>query len=120
MVDASVPSDMAYDTASTSDVESVIPEEYGGMWFLRDALDCENLGVTLLELEPDAKGKEHDHADEGHEEVYLVVEGELTAEVDGDTVTIGEGEALRVDPGTTRQLFNRGDERVRVAIAGTP
>lgn len=135
---------MGYSVAGTSDVESVVPEEWGGMWFLRDALDCERLGVTLLELDPGGKGKEHDHGGTDHEEVYLVVDGELTVALGpedrdaveggsedqgdveggdgatGEREVLGAGEAVRVDPGTTRQLFNRGDERVRVVVAGAP
>lgn len=115
---------MGYAKASTDDVDSVVPEEYGGMWFLRDALGARELGVTLMELEPGGKGKRHDHADEGHEEIYFVLGGELTVELGGegdeDTVTLGAEEALRVDPVTTRQLFNRGEEAVRLVIAGAP
>lgn len=111
---------MAYTVAGTDDVDSVVPEEWGGMWFFRDALDCEQLGVTLLELAPGGKGKEHDHAGSDHEEVYLVVGGELTVEVDGEPLTLGDGEAVRIDPEATRQLFNRGDDRVRVVVAGAP
>lgn len=111
---------MAYTTASTDDVDSVVPEEWGGMWFFRDALGCEQVGLTLLELEPGGKGKQHSHEGTDHEEVYLVVGGELTVELDDETLTLDDGEAIRVDPETTRQLFNRGDDRVRVVIAGAP
>ncbi len=111
---------MGYDVAGTDDVESVMPAEYGGMWFLRDALDAEALGVTYAEFEPGAKGKEHDHADEAHEEVYLVVEGEIDVDVAGDTVTLGAGEAVRVDAETTRTLENRGEETARLVAAGAP
>ncbi|WP_255150021.1 cupin domain-containing protein [Halorarius halobius] len=111
---------MGYDTAGTADVDSVVPDEWGGMWFLRDALDCEHVGVTLLELEPGGKGKRHDHDGTDHEEVYLVVAGELTVEVGDETVTLGNGEAVRVDPHTTRQVFNRGDAPLRVVVAGAP
>jgi hypothetical protein len=48
---------MDYETASTDAVDSVIPEEYGGMWFFRDPLDCEHLGVTLMELAPARRGR---------------------------------------------------------------
>ena len=114
---------MDYSTASTDEIDSVVPDEFGGMWFFRDALDCESLGITLLELEAGGKGKAHDHADEDHEEVYLVVDGELTVEIgdegdDTDVVTLSSGEAIRVDAGTWRALSNNGDEQVRVAIAG--
>jgi len=118
---------MEYATASTDGIDSVVPEEYGGMWFFRGPLGCENLGVTLLELEPGGKGKPHDHTGDGQEEVYLVVEGELTVQLGGDeeraadgALTLGEGEAVRVGPGTRRQLHNHGDVTVRVAIAGAP
>lgn len=109
---------MGYSTASTADVDSLVDEEYGGMWMLRDALDCENLGVSLIELEPDAKGEPHDHAGDGQKEVYLVVDGELDVDLDGETVTLGPGEAVRVDPGQHRQLVNRGGQRVRAVLAG--
>lgn len=117
---------MDYDTASTDEIDSVVPEEFGGMWFLREPLGCENLGLTLLELEPGGKGKAHDHADDGQEEVYLVVDGELTVQVGGtdeapaDELVLSSGEAIRVGADTRRQLHNGGDERVRVAVAGAP
>lgn len=111
---------MGYDTASTADVDSVVDEEYGGMWFLWDALGAAELGVTLLELEPGARGKEHDHTHDGQEEVYLVVDGAIDVDLAEETVTLGAGEAIRVDPGTTRQLHNRGDERARLVVAGAP
>lgn len=117
---------MAYQTASTDDIDSVVPEEFGGMWFFREPLGCENLGMTLLELEPGGKGKPHDHAEDGQEEVYLVVDGELTVQVGGEEGdpaaerTLSAGEAIRVDGETHRELCNEGDERVRVVVAGAP
>lgn len=111
---------MGYKKASTEDVDSVVPDEWGGMWFLRDALGAENLGVTVLELEPDGKGREHDHAEDGQEEVYLVVEGEVDVDLTerDETVTLGEDEALRVDPDEARRIVNRGDDRAKLVLAG--
>lgn len=117
---------MDYTVADTDEVESVVPEEWGGMWFLREPLECERLGVTLFELEPGGKGKAHDHAEDRQEEVYLVVDGELTVQLGCDEADPGErettlaaGEAIRVGPDTRRQLHNHGEERVRVVIAGS-
>ncbi len=111
---------MGYGKASTEDVDSLVPEEYGGMWFLRDELGAEDLGVTVLELEPDAKGREHDHGEDGQEEVYLVVEGEVDVDLtDSDeTVTLEEDEAVRLDADETRQIVNRGDVRAKLVLAG--
>lgn len=119
---------MAYTTASTDDVESAIPDEWGSMWFFRELLGCDTLGMTLLELAPEAKGKPHDHAEDGQEEAYLVVNGTVTVRLGdggdsdplGEELTLGVGEAIRVKASTRRQLHNRGDEPARVAIAGAP
>lgn len=118
---------MDYSVASADDIDSVVPGEWGGMWFFRDPLGCDSLGVTLLELEPGGKGRAHDHAADGQVEVYLVVDGELTVELGGgaddppeESIALESREALRVAADTWRQLHNRGDERVRVVIAGAP
>lgn len=114
---------MDYTTASTDDIDSVVSEEYGGMWFFREELGCSNLGMTLLRLEPGGKGKPHDHSHDDQEEVYLVVDGELTVELgeaEPETVTLTDGDALRVGPDTWRALSNRSDDPVRVVIAGAP
>ena len=113
---------MKYTTASIEEIESVMPDEYGGMWFFRDALDCSTLGITLLELEPGSKGKPHDHSEDEQEEDYLVLSGELTVEI-GDptaaTEVISAGEAIRVEPETWRAISNEHEEVTRVVIAGS-
>jgi mannose-6-phosphate isomerase-like protein (cupin superfamily) len=111
---------MGYKKSSTDDVDSIVPEEYGGMWFLRDALETERLGVTVLELEPDGKGREHDHGEDGQEEVYLVVEGEVDIDLTDrdETVTLEKDEAVRLDADETRRIVNRGDTRAKLVLAG--
>lgn len=97
-----------------------MPEEYGSMCFLKDELDTEHLGFTILEMEPGAKGKRHSHEADGQEEVYYVVNGEVEVSVEDDTVDLGSGEALRLDPGVERQIHNTGDERASMVLAGAP
>ena len=111
---------MGYDTASKADVDSVVPDEFGGMWFLKDALETDHLGLTVLELEPGGKGKEHDEAETSQEEVYYVVEGSVDVELSGETVTLESGNAIRLDPEETRQIHNTGDERATLVLAGAP
>ena len=88
-----------------------------GMHFLRDPLDCEDHGLTVVDADPGWEGPEHEHGDEDHEEVYLLVEGEATITVDGEDVSLSAGDAVRVSPGATRQLTN-GDTRSRLVITG--
>jgi len=109
---------MGYQKASTDDVESVIDEEWGGMWFLKDALGTDELGLTILELEPGAKGKEHDHGPDGQEEVYCCTDGVVEVEIGSETVRLEANEAVRVDAEETRQIHNRGETRARLVLVG--
>ncbi|TKX73580.1 cupin domain-containing protein [Halorubrum sp. GN11_10-6_MGM] len=106
---------MGYDTTAYDGVEPRAP----GMYFLRDALDCENLGVTVVEADDGWEGMEHDHADGDHEEVYVLLHGEATLTVDGDAVDLAPGDAVRVDPGSTRDLAFSADGS-KMVIAGAP
>ncbi len=90
-----------------------------GMYFLRDPLGAEQLGVTVLEADPGWEGKPHDHADADHEEVYLLVEGEAEVDVEGETHELSGGDALRVEPEETRQIRNGNTESFFV-LAGAP
>ena len=111
---------MGYQKASTDDVDSVIDDEYGGMWFLKEALDTDEVGVTVMQLEPGSKGKPHDHSEDGQEEVYCVVDGEVAVEFDGETVTLEENEAVRIDPEQRRQIRNESEDLARLVLVGAP
>jgi len=90
-----------------------------GMHFLRDELDCEDHGVTVVDADPGWQNPEHDHGDEDHEEVYVLVSGEATITVDGEDVPMEAGDAVRVSPGATRELTN-GDTESQFVITGAP
>lgn len=111
---------MGYETARKTDVESVVPEEAGGMWFLKESLESDHLGFSVFELEPGAQGMKHDESDSGQEEIYYVVEGSVTVAVGDESVDLGPEEAIRIDPGETRQVTNDGDERATLVLAGAP
>ena len=113
---------MGYDTAAKTDPESVVPEDAGGMWFLKEELESDHLGVSVLELEPGAEGMEHDETDSGQEEIYFVVGGTVDVELtDADeTVTLEADEAIRLDPEESRKIVNSGDERAKLVLAGAP
>ncbi|GAA0527724.1 Cupin domain-containing protein [Halorubrum aquaticum] len=106
---------MGYDEAAYTDVEPKAP----GMYFLREALDCAELGVTVVEGDADWDGMEHDHAEDGQEEVYVLLEGEATMDVDGESVALAAGDAVRVDPESSRTLSFEADGS-RMVVAGAP
>jgi len=106
---------MAYTKTNYADVDPVAE----GLHFLREPLGCEHLGVSVLECPPGWTGKPHDHADEGHEEVYVLLEGGATVSVAGEPVPMEPGDALRIDPASSRRIEN-GDAASLFVLAGAP
>jgi uncharacterized cupin superfamily protein len=64
---------------------------------LRRELGVSSFGMNLLMLEPGQRGRIHAH--DRQEEVYLVLEGELTLGVEGVEHVLGEDQLVRVGPG---------------------
>jgi quercetin dioxygenase-like cupin family protein len=85
---------------------------------LRRELDVSSFGMNLVTLTPRRRGRIHAH--EQQEEVYLVLEGELTLGVEGEEHTVARGGLVRVGPAVRRQLINRGTTTlVLVALGGS-
>lgn len=106
---------MTHTKVNYQDVEPVSD----AMHFLRDPLDCDQLGLTVVECAPGWTGMEHDHADDEQEEVYLLVEGEATVSVNDEEIEMKPGDALRIAPEATRQIQN-GDTESTFVLAGAP
>ena len=106
---------MSYTKVNYTDVDPVA----GSMHFLRDPLDCETVGVTVLECEPNWSGKAHDHIEANHEEVYLLLEGQATVTIEDEEVSMESGDAVRISPDATRQIQN-GDTESTFVLAGAP
>jgi uncharacterized cupin superfamily protein len=83
---------------------------------LRRELGVSSFGINLIALEPRQRGRVHAH--ERQEEVYLVLEGELTLVVDGGEHVLGPDRLVRVGPAVRRQLVNRGPARVVLLALG--
>jgi mannose-6-phosphate isomerase-like protein (cupin superfamily) len=60
----------------------------------------------------------HVHADD--DETIYVVEGQLTAVVDGKALTLSPGESIFLKRGIAHQLMNPGNRPVRYILIGTP
>ena len=106
---------MSYTNVDYADVASV----GGGLHFLREPLDCDQLGISALDCEPNWSGKPHDHAEDQQEGVYVLVEGAATITLDGDDISLAAGEAIRVAADSERQLHT-GDAPSQFVIAGAP
>ncbi len=110
---SSGPSDMA-------DGVTVLQVEPGGeerFQRLRRDLGVSAFGLNVLRLRPGQRSRIHRH--ERQEEVYLVLEGTLTLDVEGsETHTLERGGIARVAPSVRRQLVNRGGSVLAVLAIG--
>lgn len=84
---------------------------------LRRELGVAAFGINLIVLEPGQRMRVHRH--ELQEEVYTVLEGELTILFDAAQESVLEpGVIASVGPEVRRQLVNRGERPVRVLAVG--
>ncbi|MCU4925269.1 cupin domain-containing protein [Halobacteria archaeon AArc-dxtr1] len=104
---------MSYTKVNYEDVEQVS----SAMHFLSDPLQTEQVGVTVARCDPDWKSQPHDHADNEHEEVYVLIEGEATVVVDDEPVSMEAGDALWISPESTRQIRNGNAESAFVLVS---
>lgn len=83
---------------------------------LRRLLGVTTFGLNLIVLQPGQVGRIHRH--EHQEEVYLVLEGELSLYVEGEEHRVPTGGIVRVAPAVRRQLVNRRPQRVALLALG--
>lgn len=95
---------------------------YGGAFFrARASLGASSFGLSIFDLPPNFDAyPEHDHSEDGQEEVYLALSGSAQIEIDGEEHALDPSTAFRVAPGTMRKL-STGEEGARIlAIGGIP
>lgn len=95
---------------------SIDIEEVDRFHSLSRELGVESFGVSLMLLAPGQRNRVHLH--KRQEEVYVVLEGELTLVVEGEDLVLGRGEVVRVPPPLRRQMTNRGPEPLRLLALG--
>jgi uncharacterized cupin superfamily protein len=93
----------------------------GGFCRARASLGVSSFGMQVENFPPHFEHfPEHDHADDGQEEVYTVLSGSATLHVGAETHVLTPGVFARVGPNVTRKVTT-GDEPARIlAIGGTP
>lgn len=96
---------------------------YGGvMKRVRAGLGVRSFGMQVFDLPPQLTDAypEHDHSEDGQEEVYTVLKGSATLHAGGEQHELEPGVFARVGPGEKRR-FTTGDDGARMlALGGTP
>lgn len=107
---------MSHTVIDAADVEP----SFGVFRKMRIALGASGFGINQVELPPGASGREHDEAESGQEEVYIVLSGSGAMRIDGEDVQLVPGRWLRVDPVHTRMPIAGPDGLVLIMVGGTP
>ena len=105
-----------YTVKKIDDMEAV----FGGAFKrARAELGVESFGMQVLDLPPGIDGQypEHDHSDDGQEEVYLALRGAAEIEIEGDWHQLDPDTMVRVGPGVKRRI-KTGSEGARLLALG--
>ena len=93
---------------------------YGGAFKrARAELGIESFGMQVIDMPPNIRDQypEHDHSDDGQEEVYLALRGSAEIEIEGEQHRLDPDTMVRVGPGVKR-VIRTGDEGVRILALG--
>ncbi len=107
-----------YTVKRIDDMEAI----FGGSFRRAGAeLGVESFGMQVFDMPPNFENyPEHDHGQDGQEEVYVVLRGSGAFEIEGERVPVDSERVLRVAAGTKRKLLP-GPEGIRVlALGGVP
>lgn len=112
----------SYVVSRIDEVEPLHRNEWVAWWPARRQLGIQAFGVNvwIAENEGDELIGEHDEADEGHEELYVVVMGEATFTIGGQEVGAPAGTLVFVRPGTRRIAVARKANTRILAIGSKP
>jgi mannose-6-phosphate isomerase-like protein (cupin superfamily) len=85
---------------------------------VRAELEVESFGIQIIDLPPNFEGyPEHDHSEDGQEEVYIALRGGGEIEIAGERHPLDPDHVARVASGVKRKVWPGGDG-VRVLIVG--
>jgi uncharacterized cupin superfamily protein len=78
-------------------------------------------GMNVLRLPPGWRDyPDHDHAKDGQEEVYLVLDGSATLQAEGKSWKMEPGVLFRVGCAQRRKIVPAGEGVTLLALGGTP
>lgn len=93
----------------------------GGFCRARAGLGVTAFGMQVEQFPPNFEHyPEHDHADDGQEEVYTVLAGAATLHIGGEQFELVPGVFARVAPHVTRRITTGDAPAQLLAIGGVP
>jgi mannose-6-phosphate isomerase-like protein (cupin superfamily) len=95
---------------------------YAGTFKLaRAELGVTSFGLQVIDLPANVDAyPEHDHTENGQEEVFVVLSGEGLIELDGETHPLEPRTIVRMAPEVTRKLVTKDSPLSVLALGGVP
>jgi mannose-6-phosphate isomerase-like protein (cupin superfamily) len=92
---------------------------YGGAFKrARAELGVESFGMQVIDMPADYDGyPEHDHSEDGQEEVYFTLRGGGEIEIEGERYSLDEEHVAKVGPGVKRKVWP-GENGIRILVVG--
>ena len=84
----------------------------------RKALGTSAFGFNLVEIEPGGQIPEHDEAQSGQVELYVVLEGEAVLRIAGEDHPAPAGTFASIEPPVSRTILNHSEGRVTALLIG--
>jgi hypothetical protein len=104
-----------YAVKKIDDMEAVY---LGAFKRVRAELGVESFGIQLIDLPPNFENyPEHDHAEDGQEEVFVAMRGGGEIEIEGERFPLDQDHIARVASGVKRKVWP-GDDGLRMLIIG--
>jgi mannose-6-phosphate isomerase-like protein (cupin superfamily) len=104
-----------YAVKRIDDMEAVFQ---GAFKRARAELGVESFGMQIIDMPANYDGyPEHDHSEDGQEEVYIALNGSGELEIEGERFPLDDDHVARVGPGVKRKLWP-GDAGIRVLVIG--
>jgi mannose-6-phosphate isomerase-like protein (cupin superfamily) len=92
---------------------------YGGAFKrARAELGVESFGMQIIDMPPNFENyPEHDHEQDGQEEVYLTLSGSGEIDIAGERFPLDSDHVARIGPGVMRKVYP-GAEGIRILVVG--
>jgi quercetin dioxygenase-like cupin family protein len=88
-------------------------------WLLaRKALGTSAFGFNLVEIGPGGQIPEHNEAESGQVELYVILEGEAVLRIEGEDHHAPAGTFASIEPPASRTIFNRSDAPLTAMLIG--
>jgi quercetin dioxygenase-like cupin family protein len=84
----------------------------------RKALGTSAFGFNLVEIEPGGQLPEHDEAQSGQVELYVILDGEAVLRIEDEDHPAPAGTFASIEPPASRTILNRSDSGVTALLIG--